>query len=47
MAIKRSKRYIAAAKLVDKSKVYSWAEAVKLLKTVPNTKGDQTIDLAF
>jgi len=47
MAIKRSKRYAAAAKLVDKSKVYSWADAVKLLKTVPNTKGDQTIDLAF
>ena len=47
MAIKRSKRYEAAAKLVDKSKVYSWSEAVKLLKQVPATKGDQTIDLAF
>ena len=47
MAIKRSKRYEAAAKLVDKSKVYSWSEAVKLLKQVPPTKGDQTIDLAF
>jgi large subunit ribosomal protein L1 len=47
MAIKRSKRYTAAAKLVDKSKVYSLTEAVKLLKTVPATKGDQTIDLAF
>jgi len=31
MAIKRSKRYEAAAKLVDKSKVYSWSEAVKIL----------------
>jgi large subunit ribosomal protein L1 len=47
MAIKRSKRYEAAANLVDKSKVYTWAEAVKLLKQVPPTKGDQTIDLAF
>jgi large subunit ribosomal protein L1 len=47
MAIKRSKRYEAAAKLVDRSKVYSWSDAVKLLKTVPATKGDQTVDLAF
>ena len=47
MAQKRSKRYEAAAKLVDKSKAYTWAEAVKLLKQVPVTKGDQTIDLAF
>ena len=47
MAIKRSKRYEAAAKLVDKTKVYAWTEAVKLLKQVPATKGDQTIDLAF
>src|SRR5258708_7103335 len=47
MAIKRSKRYEAAAKLVDKSKVYTWSDAVKLLKQIPTTKGDQTIDLAF
>ena len=32
---------------MDKSKVYSWTDAVKLLKQVPATKGDQTIDLAF
>jgi len=47
MPLKRSKRYTAAAKLVDKTKSYSWTEAVKLLKTIPTTKGDQTIDLAF
>src|SRR6202000_1631927 len=47
MPQKRSKRYEAAAKLVDKSKVYSWSEAVKLLKTIPGTKADQTVDLAF
>ena len=47
MAIKRSKRYEAAAKLVDRTKSYGWTEAVKLLKTIPGTKGDQTIDLAF
>ena len=47
MAIKRSKRYEAAAKLVEKNKAYAWAEAVKILKQIPATKGDQTIDLAF
>ena len=47
MAIKRSKRYEAAAKLVDKSKSYGWSEAVKILKQIPATKGDQTVDLAF
>ena len=47
MAQKRSKRYEAAVKLVDKSKAYTWAEAVKILKQVPATKGDQTVDLAF
>src|ERR1700734_3439680 len=47
MALKRSKRYEAAAKLVDRTKSYAWAEAVKILKQLPATKGDQTIDLAF
>ena len=47
MAIKRSKRYEAANKLVDKNKSYAWAEAVKILKQIPATKGDQTVDLAF
>ena len=47
MPVKRSKRYEAAAKLVDRTKSYGWTEAVKLLKTIPGTKGDQTVDLAF
>src|ERR1700734_335980 len=47
MALKRSKRYEAAAKLVDRTKSYAWAEAVKILKQLPATKGDQTVDLAF
>jgi large subunit ribosomal protein L1 len=47
MPQKRSKRYEAAAKLVDRTKSYAWTEAVKLLKQIPVTKGDQTIDLAF
>jgi large subunit ribosomal protein L1 len=47
MPLKRSKRYEAAAKLVEKNKSYAWPEAVKILKQIPATKGDQTIDLAF
>jgi large subunit ribosomal protein L1 len=47
MPQQRSKRYEAAAKLVDKTKVYNWTDAVKLLKQVPATKSDQTVDLAF
>ena len=47
MALKRSKRYEAAAKLVEKNKSYAWSDAVKILKQIPATKGDQTIDLAF
>jgi large subunit ribosomal protein L1 len=47
MAIKRSKRYEAAAKLVDKTKTYGLPEALKILKQIPATKGDQTVDLAF
>jgi large subunit ribosomal protein L1 len=47
MPQKRSKRYQAAAKLVDKTKTYAWAEAVKVLKQIPATKADQTVDLAF
>ena len=34
-------------KLVDRTKTYAWTEAVKLLKQIPATKGDQTVDLAF
>lgn len=47
MAQKRSKRYQAAVKLVDSKKVYPLTEAVKLLKQIPATKADQTVDFAF
>jgi large subunit ribosomal protein L1 len=47
MAQKRSKRYEAAAKLVDAKKVYALNEAVALLKQIPPTKADQTVDLAI
>jgi large subunit ribosomal protein L1 len=47
MAQKRSKRYAAAEKLVDGKRSYSWNDAVKLLKQLPGTKADQTVDIAF
>ncbi|MDE1170594.1 MAG: 50S ribosomal protein L1 [Verrucomicrobium sp.] len=47
MANKRSKRYEAAAKLVDATKTYSLTEAVELIKSLPKGKTDETVDLAF
>ena len=44
---KRSKRYRAAAELVDAKKKYTLGDAVKLLKTLPATKFDQTVTLSF
>ncbi|HSI85423.1 MAG: 50S ribosomal protein L1, partial [Candidatus Methylacidiphilales bacterium] len=47
MPVKRSKRYQAAAKLVDKKRQYTLPDAIALLKQIPPTKADQTLDLAF
>lgn len=47
MAIKRSKRYRAAALKVDRSKTYSFSEAIATLKALPATKFDQTVTLSF
>lgn len=47
MPQKRSKRYQAAAKLVDPKKHYTLNEAVTLLQQLPKTKSDTTVDLAF
>lgn len=47
MQKKRSKRYRAAAELVDAKKKYTLGDAVKLLKTLPATKFDQTVTLSF
>jgi large subunit ribosomal protein L1 len=44
---KRSKRYRAAAQLVDRSKTYPLNDAVATLKKFPATKFDQTVTLAF
>jgi large subunit ribosomal protein L1 len=45
--IKRSKRYQKRAKLVDREKKYSLAEAVKILKSVEPAKYDETVSLNF
>jgi large subunit ribosomal protein L1 len=42
-----SKRYRKAAESVDVSKFHSLEEAIELLKKMPPTKADQTVDLAF
>lgn len=43
----RSKRYRAAVEKVDAKKTYSLDEAVSVLKSLPATKFDQTVTLAF
>lgn len=47
MPIKRSKRYEAAAKLVDPSRNYPFVDAVGVLKSFPAPKFDQTVTLSF
>ena len=47
MATNRSKRYEAAAKLVDSKKTYPLAEAIDTLKQFPAPKFDQTVTLSF
>lgn len=43
----RGKKFIEAAKLVDRTKNYAPAEAVELLKKVSYTKFDSTIEMHF
>lgn len=43
----QSKRTKEFAKLVDKKKLYTLYEAIELLKNVPKTKFDQTIEISF
>ncbi len=47
MPKKRSKRYRAAAEMVDADKVYPIEEAVALVKKLPAPKFDQTVTLSF
>lgn len=44
---KRSKRYQAAAKLVDGKRIYDFTEAITTLKGMPAPKFDQTVTLSF
>jgi large subunit ribosomal protein L1 len=44
---KPSRKYVDASKKVDRTKVYTVTEAVKLLKEVTFAKFDETVDLAF
>ena len=45
--MKRSKKYRAAAELVDSSKLYTIEEAVALVKKTSTVKFDATVDLSF
>jgi large subunit ribosomal protein L1 len=45
--MKHGKKYEEAKKLVDKSKAYSLAEAVDLVKKTSNVKFDATVELAI
>lgn len=42
---KRSKRYLEARKLVDRTKSYSVDEAIELIKQMPSAKFDESIEL--
>ncbi|MFS0820990.1 50S ribosomal protein L1 [Bacillus sp. 1P02SD] len=44
---KRGKKYVEAAKLVDRAKTYSVAEAIELVKKTNTTKFDATVEVAF
>ena len=44
---KKSKKYTEAVKLVDRSKAYSVAEAIELVKKTNFTKFDATVEVAF
>lgn len=44
---KPGKRYAEAAKKIDRTKVYSSDEAIKLAKEAKSAKFDETVDLAF
>ncbi|NLT70785.1 MAG: 50S ribosomal protein L1 [Verrucomicrobiaceae bacterium] len=47
MAKKRSKRYRAAAEMVDSEALYSIEDAISLVKKFPAPKFDQTVTLTF
>ncbi|MDQ3957834.1 MAG: 50S ribosomal protein L1 [Actinomycetota bacterium] len=44
---KQGKRYTEAMKLVDRDRLYSPPEALKIIKQVPSSKFDETIELSI
>lgn len=44
---KRSKRFKEALKFCEKNKIYSLEEAISILKKMPSTKFDESVDLSF
>ena len=44
---KKGKKYLEAAKLIEKGKLYSAEEAVALVKKTATTKFDEGIDVVF
>ena len=45
--MKRGKRYLDAAKQIEKLKKYDVAEALELVKKTSTTKFDATVEVAF
>ncbi|MDR2508689.1 MAG: 50S ribosomal protein L1 [Candidatus Ancillula sp.] len=45
--VQRSKSYVAAATKIDKSRTYSAAEAVDVLKGIENKKFDETVEVVL
>ena len=45
--MKKSKRYASVVEKVEKNKVYSVTDAVKLVKELSNTKFDETVEVAM
>ena len=43
----RGRKYEEALKSYDRDAVYSWADAVKILKDFPRRKYDETVELSF
>ena len=45
--MKKGKKYVEASKLVEKNKIYSKEEAIKLVKSTSITKFDSSVELAL
>jgi large subunit ribosomal protein L1 len=43
----QAKRYVDASRMFDRSELYSPADAIRILKQMPSTKFDETVELAI